>query len=169
MHDLGATLMECGATVVATEGVWRQNQCLYLSLAAAVAPSPTAIQSLADALRVDIEGAVLCARPNWAASDLLGNEVAAFADFLVWGLSSTPHLRNRAVAVYDARAGTCEIIRPSALAQLREPVVGLWFGGAHYRWVRWRAPGPSLEELLAQHTSDPSIAPQVHTLVTLAA
>ena len=31
------------------------------------------------------------------------------------------------------------------------PVIALWFSGAHYRWVRWRAPGPTLAQLLMAH------------------
>ena len=42
---------------------------------------------------VDIEAAVRGSRPNWAQEDFLGEEVGAFADFLIWGLQAAPPLR----------------------------------------------------------------------------
>ena len=132
-------------------GVLTQNQCLYLSLAAAVREHQTEIHDIAGSLRHHIETAVRRARPNWAERDLLGLEVGAFADFLTWGLQAAPQLRDKAVAVYDARTGGCEIFRPPGRNPHTTPVAALWFSGAHYRWVRWRPPGPSLAQLLTAH------------------
>ena len=91
------------------------------------------------------------ARPHWAEQDLLGQEVGAFADFLTWGLQAAPLLRDRAVAVYDSRTGGCEVYQPRGRDAATTRVTALWFSGAHYRWVRWREPGPTLAQLLSAH------------------
>ena len=146
-------------------GTITQNQCLYLSLAAATATNDKDIPESAVQLRIAIEEAVRRARPNWTSRDFLGEEIGAFADFLVYGLQATPTLRNRAVAIYDARVGTCEIIRPPTFTPNR-PVIALWFSGAHYRWLKWREPGPTLSDLLVLHEDTQAGRPKVHTLVT---
>ena len=105
-------------------------------------------------------------RPNWEDRDFLGQEVGAFADFLLWGMQDTPLLRNRAVAVYDAHTGTCEIFRPLRAAGSTSPVLALWFSGAHYRWVRWSTPEPSLPELLTSHHLPGATRPRVTTVIT---
>ena len=140
--ERAATLMECGMTMTGP-GHWRrQNQCLYLSLAAAAGALPGLSHKIANDLRRTIEGAVRRKKPHWADRDFLGQEVGAFADFLLWGMQDTPLLRDRAVAVYDARTGTCEVFRSPLAAASPAPVLALWFSGAHYRWVRWAAPEP---------------------------
>jgi len=169
LAQFGATLIECGMTSTDGEGLLTQNQCLYLSLAAAVRPSHAAIHSVAGDLRERIENAVRTARPEWTDRDLLGQEVGAFADFLTWGLLATPLLRGRAVAVYDARTGGCEVYRPPTQDPRHTPVAALWFSGAHYRWVCWRAPGPTLAHLLSAHAQPPSGHPRVITVIISAA
>jgi hypothetical protein len=164
----GATLAECGMTQADGAGVLTQNQCLYLSLAAAVGPSRAELHDLAGSLRAQIEGAVRQARPRWAERDHLGQEVGAFADFLTWGLQAAPLLRDRAVAVYDARTASCEIFRPPLRDPRHTPVAALWFSGAHYRWVRWREPGPTLAQLLEAHAHPPLGTPRVITVTNIA-
>ena len=169
LHHLGATLMECGATNADNAGLLRLNQCLYLSLAAATAQRGHDVHPRAASMRQHIEAAVRQARPSWAAQDFLGQEVGAFADFLTWGLQATPPLRGQAVAVYDGRTGTCEIFRPLRGPSAQPPrVIGLWFTGGHYRWLRWRPPGPNLPQLLAYHRRPPTGAPRVITVITTA-
>ena len=148
-------------------GTTYQNQCLYLSLAAAAAQGDADIPLAAARTRITIEEAVRGARPDWTSRDFLGEEIGVFADFLVYGLQATPTLRGRAVAVYDARVATCEIIRPLPFLPER-PVLALWFSGAHYRWLRWREPGPTLPDLLGLHGALLAGRPRVHTLVTQA-
>ena len=93
-------------------GALTQNQCLYLSLAAAVRPRQAEVHEVAGSLRAQIEAAVRRDRPHWAEQDLLGQEVGAFADFLTWGLQAAPLLRDRAVAVYDSRTGAAKYTSP---------------------------------------------------------
>ena len=120
------------------------------------------------ALRRRIEGAVRAARPRWAELDFLGQEVGAFADFLIWGGPSSPSPQGRAVAIYHGAEGTCGVFRPPAPVLPRGPVLALWFADAHYVWVRWGGArgGPRLPELLARHRLGPANAPAVPTLVT---
>ena len=158
--------MECGMTMTGP-GHWRrQNQCLYLSLAAAAGALPGLSHKIANDLRRTIEGAVRRKKPHWADRDFLGQEVGAFADFLLWGMQDTPLLRDRAVAVYDARTGTCEVFRSPLAAASPAPVLALWFSGAHYRWVRRAPPEPSLPELLAAHGPPGAARPRVLTVIT---
>ena len=173
LRDLGATILECSATGLDEAGAPVSNQCLYLALAAAARPPgplPSGPELAADAraMRRRIEAAVRTARPDWEEADFLGQEVGAFADFLIWGIPAVPTLRGRAVAVYHATEGTCEVFRPPDPAVAQRPVLALWFHGAHYQWVRWDPgrPPPRLARLLAHHQVGPVQAPAVPTLVT---
>ena len=168
LTQCGAQLMECGMTTAGASPAeeWHQNQCLYLSLAAATSTNPATIHAMAGAMRAGIEDAVRADRPDWAEADFLGQEGGAFADFLIWGEPAVGATRGRAIAVYDQRTGTCEIFRLPSRAAANRAVIGLWFSGAHYRWVRWRDPGPTLSELLTLHSGNRQGTPQVPTLVT---
>ena len=169
---LGARRMECGATNWAEAGAPVANQCFYLALAAAVANPGESHHLLARELRGQIEGAVRSARPDWAAHDFLGQEVGAFADFLIWGLQAAPRLRHRTVAVYQATNGTCEVFRSFHQADRQAPVIALWFSGpegtqlGHYYWLAFRPPAPTTRQLLALHRRREGDAPRVATLVT---
>ena len=159
-------MMECGMTVEGPSGERTQNQCFYLSLAAAVRSPGEPLQDIANDIRVRIENAVRTARPSWQEADFLGQEVGVFADFLIWGLQHAPRLRGRAVAVYDGRTGTCEVFRPPQLASRRDPILAVWYSGAHYRWVQWGSAPPTLHTLLGLHRAGPAGSPRVPTLVT---
>ena len=91
--------MECGATSRGDSGQQVQNQCFYLSLAAATSPRGADHHEAHRDIRHRIEAAVREARPDWQAADLLGQGSGAFADFLIWGIQASPQLRGRAVAV----------------------------------------------------------------------
>ena len=143
-----------------------KHTCFYLSLEAAAGALPGLSQKIANDLRRTIEGAVRRKKHHWADRDFLGQEVGAFADFLLWGMQDTPLLRDRAVAVYDARTDTCEIFRSRQAAASPAPVLALWFIGAHYRWVRWAAPEPSLPDLLAARGPSGAARPRVLTATT---
>ena len=166
LQATGARFMECGMTVEGPTGERLQNQCFYLSLAAAARAPGEPLQAVADDTRAKIEQAVREARPTWQDADFIGQEVGAFADFLIWGLQKAPRLRGRAVAVYDGRTGTCEVFRPAQLANRRDPVLAVWHTGAHYRWVQWTTPDPTLHTLLGLHRAGPANSPRVPTLVT---
>ena len=69
------------------------NQCLYLSLAAAVLPPGTSHAATAASFRRRIEAAVLAANPQWV--DPAGPNAGAFADFLHQGLPAVGELRRQ--------------------------------------------------------------------------
>ena len=103
--------MECSATGLGDRDRPARNQCLYLALAAAASPpgsppSGPGVAVAARSLRRHIEAAVREARPDWQEADFLGQEVGAFADFLVWGGPAAPALRGRAIAIYNGAEGT---------------------------------------------------------------
>lgn len=166
--DLGATIMECGATTLGDSGDQIRNQCFYLALAAASGPPEGDHHVAQNDLRRRIEAAVRDARPNWQEGDFLGQEVGAFADFLIWGIQACPQLQGRAVAIYNPAEGSCEIFRPPGRAVAHRPVRAICYVPGHYLWVRWRRPGrgPILSELLARHQVGPAVAPAVPTIIT---
>ena len=114
--------MECGATSVSAQGTTAGNQCFYLALAAGVTAPQEQHHHVAAELRAQIENAVRAASPDWAAQDFIGQEVGAFAEFLIWGLQAAPRLRARAVAVYHEQDGACEIFRPEHHAGRNSPL-----------------------------------------------
>ena len=164
--------MECGATIRTPHASPTLNQCFYLALAAAVVAPGEHHHLLARELRAQIEDAVRAARPDWTAQDFLGQEVGAFADFLIWGLQAAPRLRNRAVAVYQADTGTCEVFRSLHHADRSAPIVALWFTApsgshlGHYQWLALGDAGPTIRQLLVQHHRRDGTGPRVPTLVT---
>ena len=166
--NLGATLMECGATTRGASGEQVSNQCFYLSLAAATCPPGEDHHSAHLDIRHRIEAAVREARPGWQVADLLGHEVGAFADFLIWGLQACPRLQGHAVALYNSVEGTCEVFRPPGLAVARRSVRAICYTPGHYLWVRWGRTGgaPSLTALLARHQVGPRDTPSVPTIIT---
>ena len=166
--NLGATLMECGATTRGASGEQVSNQCFYLSLAAATCRPGEDHHAAHLDIRRRIEAAVREARPDWQHADLIGQEVGAFADFLIWGLPACPRLQGHAVALYNAAQGTCEIFRPPGLEVARRSVRAFCYVPGHYLWVRWGRAGraPSLTALLARHQVGPRDAPSVPTIIT---
>ena len=68
--------------------------------------SETALQ-----LKRVIEAAVLSAHPGWAHSGMVGEEVQAFSDFLVYILESQTIISDWAVVVFDASSGFVDVYR----------------------------------------------------------
>ena len=89
---LGGTIMECGATKVSPGGNVAHNQCFYLALAAGVTALHDHHAAVAAEIREQKEAAVRAARPQWAAVDVIGEEIRAFADFVILEATSGPTL-----------------------------------------------------------------------------
>lgn len=68
--------------------------------------SETALQ-----LKRVIEAAVLSAHPEWAAKGIVGEEVQAFSDFLVYILESQTICSDWAVVVYDTCSGFVDVFK----------------------------------------------------------
>jgi len=66
---------------------------------------------LALQLKRAIEAAVLLVHPEWAESGMVGEEVQAFSDFLVYALDSDSVLGHLAIAVFDEASGFVDIYR----------------------------------------------------------
>ena len=164
--------MECGATSVSPAGHVAHNHCFYLAWTVRVTAPHENHATVAAEIREQIEGAVRAARPQWEAEDVIGQEIGAFADFLIWGLQAAPRLRGRAVAVYHEQDGTCEIFRSPHHTSSRSHVVAIWYtsGGAghlgHYTWLRYHTSGTTLGQVLTVHRGTRGQGRRVPTLVT---
>ena len=169
---LGGTIMECGATTASAAGDEAHNQCFYLALAASVAAPQEHHAAVAAEMRAQIEGAVRAARPQWAEEDVIGQEIGAFADFLIWGLQATPRLRGRAVAVYHEQHGTCEIFRSPHHASRRSHIIAIWYTSqgagqlGHYTWLRFHLANVTSGQVLAIHRGAGGRGRRIQTLVT---
>lgn len=62
-------------------------------------------------LKRAIEAAVVKAHPEWVLQGMVGEEVQAFSDFLVYTLDSHTSLSDWAVIVFDATSGFCDIYK----------------------------------------------------------
>ena len=172
LAQLGGTIMECGATSVSAAGNVAYNQCFCLALAASVTAPHENHAAVAAELREQIEGAVRTARPQWKAADVIGQEIGALADFLIWGLQATPRLRGRAVAVYHEQDGTCEIFRSPHHTSRRSHIVAIWYTSpgpgrlGHYTWLRYHPSETTLGQVLTAHRGTSGQRRRVPTLVT---
>jgi hypothetical protein len=61
-------------------------------------------------LKRAIEAAVLSAHPEWAVKGLVGEEVQAFADFLVYAFEST-FISDWAVIIFDSTSGFVDVYK----------------------------------------------------------
>jgi len=62
-------------------------------------------------LKRTIEAAVVKAHPEWVLRGMVGEEVQAFSDFLVYTLDSQTLLSDWAIVVFDATSGFCDIYK----------------------------------------------------------
>ena len=67
-----------------------------------------------------IEAAVVKAHPEWAARGLVGEEVQAFSDFLVYILDSSTLLSDWAVVVFDTTSGFVDIYKGKAYGDIAD-------------------------------------------------
>mmetsp|Transcript_6669 Transcript_6669/g.15139 ORF Transcript_6669/g.15139 Transcript_6669/m.15139 type:complete len:597 (+) Transcript_6669:146-1936(+) len=134
---LGLCHKEAGSQNYNEKDEMIRNSCFYLSLAVAYLSGigalavwdksgeniedhdKTLLREADDALiretalqlkRV-IEAAVLCAHPEWAAKGMVGEEVQAFSDFLVYILESQTILSDWAIVIYDTSSGFVDVYR----------------------------------------------------------
>ena len=132
---LGLKHQEVGSTNRNEQNELIRNSCFYLSLAAsylwgigAICFNSTdydrneeerkvteedmlLVNETALQLKRTIESAVVKAHPEWAAQGMVGEEVQAFSDFLVYTLDSPTLLSDWAVVVFDACSGYCDIYK----------------------------------------------------------
>ena len=137
LMELGLTPYEAGSINVNERNELISNSCFYLSLAnsylrgigALTCPEggmdgvdrdvAKKLQEADDAMTGEtalqlkrlIEAAVVKAHPEWAARGLVGEEVQAFSDFLVYTLDSSTLLADWAVCVFDTTSGFVDVYK----------------------------------------------------------
>ncbi|KAL7528548.1 hypothetical protein ACHAWF_004967, partial [Thalassiosira exigua] len=152
LRKLGLRRKDAGATNRDERDRPIRNSCFYLSLAASYlsgigalavwdkksrggcAPGGDAeeewlreadcalIRDTALQLKRVIEAAVLSAHPEWAAKGMVGEEVQAFSDFLVYILESRQIVSDWAVVVFDTSSGFVDIYKGQGYKNEREGV-----------------------------------------------
>ena len=130
LAKLGLEKKEAGASNHDENKRIIRNSCFYLSLAtsylhglgayiatdrndiAAIAADNALTGDTALQLKRIIEAAVLEAHPEWAQNGMVGEEVQAFSDFIVYSLDSpTSILADWAVAIFDTVSGYVDIYK----------------------------------------------------------
>lgn len=125
LQVLGLCPKDAGSSTYNEKRELIRNSCFYLSLAASylsgigalsgcdndVATDEALVGETALDLKRTIEAAVVRAHPEWAASGMVGEEVQAFSDFLVYVLDSPTILSDWAVCVFDDSSGFCDVYR----------------------------------------------------------
>mmetsp|Transcript_42205 Transcript_42205/g.82816 ORF Transcript_42205/g.82816 Transcript_42205/m.82816 type:complete len:403 (-) Transcript_42205:409-1617(-) len=137
------------------DGYWDEDKTLRDADDALI--SQTALQ-----LKRTIEGAVIAAHPEWAQQGLVGEEVQAFSDFLVYTLENDTILRDWAVAVFDETSGFVDVYKGKGYGgggctgdgwddwARRANTLTLRFVPGHYQpLLPVDADRPSLDEILA--------------------
>ncbi len=148
LSEMNLVAIEAGAVNVNEQNQSIQNNCFYLSLAAsylsgmgAFDEDPTLrvnttnkmetvalenrpkhiTMNLALQLKRAIESAVLLVHPEWAESGMVGEEVQAFSDFLVYALDSNSVLGHWAIAVFDEASGFVDVYRGRHYGKIYPP------------------------------------------------
>lgn len=132
LEALGLIPKDAGASNLNEKNEWIRNSCFYLSLASSYLHGIGALSGCEDAeighkylrdadealiretaldLKRVIEAAVVRAHPEWAAQGMVGEEVQAFSDFLVYVLDSPTILSDWAVAVFDTASGFVDVYK----------------------------------------------------------
>lgn len=137
---LGLIAQDQGATNTNEDGVTIYNQCFYLSLAKSYSET-TCVRSLRDTalgLKRVIEAAVLAEHADWG-GERVGEDVQAFADFLVFVLGTNALLSELAVAIFDAATGGVEVYMGRQFpgrgreAEQRSNMLTLVYQPGHYK------------------------------------
>ena len=78
-------------------------------------------KKLALQLKRAIEAAVCLVHPDWASSGMVGEEVQAFSDFLVYALDSDSVLGHWSIAVFDEASGFVDVYRGRHYGKIYPP------------------------------------------------
>lgn len=185
LETVNLVAKDAGATNVNERDELIHNSCFYLSLAASYLGGIGALGSddgdeqevtidggieeesadraligeTALQLKRIIEAAVVKAHPEWAAQGMVGEEVQAFSDFLVYTLDSSTLLSDWAVVVFDTTSGFCDVYKGQQYAETaaqnpdwaRSNTITLRYIPGHYQPLvnsDKNAQRPTLEEIL---------------------
>lgn len=136
LERLGLRFKEAGSRIHNEKNELICNACFYISLASSYLSGIGAlsvwgsddiannrdnvllneadnelIMSYALELKRTIEAAVLSSHPEWAARGIVGEEVQAFSDFLVYALESKTIVSDWAIVVFDKCSGFVDVYR----------------------------------------------------------
>ena len=136
LERLGLRFQEAGSRIRNERSELISNACFYISLASSYLsgigalsvwgddsiadhPDNTLLKEADDELIRDtalqlkrtIEAAVLSSHPEWAAKGMVGEEIQAFSDFLVYILDSKTIVSDWAVVVFDKCSGFVDVYR----------------------------------------------------------
>lgn len=164
LERLGLHRKEAGSQNRNEKNELIRNSCFYLSLAAsylsgvgalAVWDQPgedfesdgdrslykqadeTLISETALQLKRVIEAAVLSAHPEWAAKGIVGEEVQAFSDFLVYLLESQTIISEWAVVVFDTSSGFVDVYKGQNYKDEEEGVVDETYAASNTLTLRF--------------------------------
>lgn len=87
------------------------NQTIEMEIATLPKREKQMTKKLALQLKRAIEAAVMLVHPDWASSGMVGEEVQAFSDFLVYALDSDSVLGHWSIAVFDEASGFVDVYR----------------------------------------------------------
>jgi DnaJ-domain-containing protein 1 len=162
IKQMGLYPKDAGASNLNENNERIRNSCFYLSLAAsylhgigalmgdnsemelkyrsafALSPDEALIGETALDLKRTIEAAVVNAHPEWAIQGVVGENVQAFSDFLVYVLDSPTILSDWAVAVFDTSSGFVDIYKgknypENNCAWARSNTISLRYIPGHYQ------------------------------------
>lgn len=135
LERLGLRYKEAGSRIHNEKNELISNACFYISLASSYLSGIGALSVWGDStadhpdnallkqadedliketalqLKRTIEAAVLSSHPEWAARGMVGEEVQAFSDFLVYILESKTIVSDWAVVVFDKCSGFVDVFK----------------------------------------------------------
>eukprot|EP00984_Skeletonema_dohrnii_P028878 scaffold19070_cov111-Skeletonema_dohrnii-CCMP3373.AAC.2 len=97
------------------------NQTIEMDIATLPKREKQLTMELALQLKRAIEAAVMLVHPDWASSGMVGEEVQAFSDFLVYALDSDSVLGHWSIAVFDEASGFVDVYRGRHYGKIYPP------------------------------------------------
>ncbi|KAL7435621.1 hypothetical protein ACHAXM_004750 [Skeletonema potamos] len=97
------------------------NQTIEMDVASLPKKEKQLTNKLALQLKRAIEAAVVLVHPDWAASGMVGEEVQAFSDFLVYALDSDSVLGHWSIAIFDEASGFVDVYRGRHYGKIYPP------------------------------------------------
>ncbi len=97
------------------------NQTIEMDIATLPKREKQMTKKLALQLKRAIEAAVMLVHPDWASSGMVGEEVQAFSDFLVYALDSDSVLGHWSIAVFDEASGFVDVYRGRHYGKIYPP------------------------------------------------
>ena len=187
LETLGLTHKDAGSQIDNEKDELINNNCFYLSLAASYLCGIGAVwddksseadngdkTELADAdsalisetalqLKRIIEAAVLAAHPEWAQAGMVGEEVQAFSDFLVYILESKSIISDWSVVIFDSSSGFVDVYRGQHYKDEEDGKVDLTYAASNTLCLRF-TPGHYQPMITQNESSRPTLKQIIEVL-----